>query len=105
MTSEHQVYGLIACYIVVELVKFFVPYIVKKDSALAPLEQFYLRELHNMHNVKDGDGRPLWYFPTSAMESIAGQNTKITEMLERISNSQNDISSILAHMLGKMKEE
>jgi len=78
---EPQLAGILALYIVVELVKYFSP-----KSSLTTEEQGYLKELYDMHNHVDDSGRPLWYFPTH----LSRQNEKILETLRSISTVQND---------------
>ena len=53
MNSDQQIYGLIAAYLVIELMKFIIPFITKKESYLTPEEQYQLKELFQIHNVKD----------------------------------------------------
>ena len=77
---EAQIAGIVALYIVVELVKWFAP-----RSSLTTEEHEYLKDLYDMHNHTDDSGRPLWYFP---VESIR-QNEKIIEALQKITEVQN----------------
>jgi len=51
-----------------------------------------LRDLHNWHNVKDGEGRPLWFFPHAEMKeltiAIKGQTVAIKELTHEFKNGK-----------------
>lgn len=68
-----------------------------EEEALFQIKD-YTRELKEMHNKYDEDGTPIWYFPKSSEKT----QDKMLESLNKISNSQDQISRILVGVLEKL---
>lgn len=50
----------VAGWVCVELVKMLAG---ARKSGLTETESFMMKEMYDMHNVRDENGRPLWYMP------------------------------------------
>ena len=98
MVENIQIIGLVAAFLVIEAVKFLVNKLSNQKSQLTPNEQFYLKELYQMHNVRDDSGRPIWYMPTS----VGQQQDKIIDILASMSDAQKETAHILERILDKL---
>jgi hypothetical protein len=93
-----QIVGLAAAYLVIEFVKFMIPIITKSRSVLTESERYQLRELHRMHNVRDEDGRFLWYKD----KTVNIQNRQILDTINKLSENQRETSIILDKLLDRL---
>lgn len=102
MTDIPAAQGLAAAYLVVEITKYLVVHLKpKKEECLTAEERTKLAQLYDMHNVRDVDGRPVWYFPGSVHD-----NQKETlAILREIANSQRETAKIMERILTKMERE
>ncbi len=91
-------------YLIIEMIKFLFPFIRSKNSSLSALEQHQLANLYDLHNVKDNEGRPIWYLPSRTLADMEKQNEKILNLVNSVSTTQRDISHILERILDKLQE-
>jgi len=97
MKPDDQIIGLVVCYLFLEAMKYLINRFAK-TSQLTIEEQYILKELHNMHSVKDENGRPIWYMP----KTIGDQQEKIIRLLDDISVVQRDTCHILERIIDKL---
>ncbi len=100
--KEIEILGLF--YLIIEMIKFLYPFIRSRGSNLTPLEQHQLTNLFELHNVKDNEGRPIWYLPSRTLSDMEKQNEKILGLVDNVSSTQKDISHILERILDKLQE-
>lgn len=77
----------------------------------------WLKDLYEAHNVKDGDGVPVWYVKRSFMESVeeiakhtkelAEQNKHNTEVIKKIQEDASEdrkmLTAVMQAVLNKMQ--
>ena len=89
--SQSAVFFLLILYAVVELAKYGFDKIGARKSMLTDKERYWLSDLHEMHNVKDSNGRLLWYTPKELIEN----QREMMQALQSISKHQRDIARSL----------
>lgn len=94
--------GVVALYIVVEMIKWFLGRAgsAKKDQAISPEIIRKIHELHQWHNHTDEDGRKSWYVP----RTLFREQAKMVEMLREISHNQETTARLLGEMIEKIEK-
>ena len=111
--------GFMGMYAVIEITKFLVNKFTARESALSSVERMqlaavtdiqksvlsadessWLKTLYVQHQVKDEDGRPIWYMPKTVTE----QQIKIIELLGFMSTSQRDTAHVLERIVDKLDQ-
>ena len=100
-----QIVGLVAAYLVAEIAKVALKQKQIKTNAETPpivslneKQSRYLRDLYEMHLVKDSTGRPIWY----NSEQLMSQQDKIITILNDMSKTQNDTTHVLERIIDKL---
>ncbi len=71
----------------------------REKSVLTEEEAGLLKDLYNMHNIRDSGGTPVWYVP----KSIGEIQKEIMEKLQNISINQAKTSLVLDLLVKKLK--
>lgn len=77
-----------------------------RKSGLTEAESEYLKDLYDSHNVKDDDGKPIWYIShriTEDQAKIIDNQFNTILNLHRITSNQSDQSKILEKILDKIR--
>jgi len=98
--NNDQIIGLVAAYLVVEVVKFLVPFIKRRKSCLSSEETYFLKTLFEMHNAKDDEGRFLWYVP----KNVSIQLIDIVKTMNAMSHHQEKIADVLDRVMTRLEK-
>ena len=89
--------GLIAGLLaMIELVKFLINKMVKKDNTFTSEDRAILTKLADLHSAKDEDGVPLWYMP----RSYTANQGKILELMQQ----QAHILDVMSRTLDRLEK-
>lgn len=81
-----------------KLIEHLVKMAIPTKSVLTEDERHYLQALFEMHNVRDDEGRPIWYMPNH----VGKQQDKIIELIDGMIKHQNDTTHVLERILDKL---
>lgn len=105
---QSEIIGIGVLYTVLEFLKFIIPTMLPKRSSLGPDESHQLKQLFDMHNVKDDSGRPIWYLPST----VAEHQEKILGILDDMSSNvkegqiyQKQTAQILEKIMDRLQKQ
>lgn len=91
---QHSPLAAVLLFIISQMIKEF----RKKDTSYGEKDRFWLHQLYEMHNVKDDDGRPIWYMSNA----VGKQQEKTLIMLDEMLTTQKETMHLLERLIDKV---
>lgn len=100
--NAEWVVGVIAAWVVIELIKFFANRKMADDTPLKNKE--LLKELVYMHRRTDENGRPLWYVPRELTYDLQETVKKIDIMSAEIMQIRHNQERIIDNVIKRKSD-
>ena len=93
-----QIVGLAAGMLIYKIAEIAIKRTNGSKSVLTDEQHHWIKELHDMHDVKDESGRPIWYMPNQ----VGKQQEKIIELLGDMAMTQKETTIVLERIIDRL---